>query len=212
MELEIAAYGWQGLEWEGLYPEDLPPEWRLDYYGNEFSAIVVPASDWQAVSIDEANQWLEEVPHGFRFFWEIADADDAARLLEFVAGVEAERDKLGGWLFRSGLKLDYGLLRRLTAILPGAVYGDSPVPSVQTEQLAAEGITLCWQDGDNLNCRGNGLRVLQIGQSPDLRSLRLRIEEEAAAGTERLLLILQPQVTTFVLMRDLYTLSALLNS
>lgn len=212
MELDIAAYGWLGPEWKELYPDDLPPEWRLDYYGNEFSAIIVPASDWQAVSIDEATHWLEEAPQGFRFFWEIADGDDAARLLELVAGIDTELDKLGGWLFRSGVKLDHDLLRRLTANFPGAAYGDSPVPTVQTEQLAAEGITLCWQDGDNLNCRGKGLRVFQPGQSSDLRHLRRRIKEEAAAGTERLLLLLRPQLTTFALMRDLYTLSALLNS
>ncbi len=211
MELEFAAYGWLGPAWEVLYPEDLPPEWHLDYYSNEFGAVVVPATDWQSVSIDEANRWLAEAPQGFKFYWEIDDADDAARLLELLSRNADGSEKLAGWLFRSGLKLEHDLLKRLTAALPGAAYGESPVPTVQTERLASEGITLCWQDEYALNCRGTGLRVLQISQSPDLRRLRQSIDEQAAAGTERLLLLLKPEAATFALMRDLYTLSTLLN-
>jgi hypothetical protein len=211
MQLELAAYGWQGPEWSSLYPDDLPSEWRLDYYGNEFSAIVVPAATWQATSIDEASGWLAEAPAGFRFYWELEDADGAARLLELLSQADNGQGLLAGWLFRTGLKLEYGLFQALAAKLPGAAYGKSPLPTVQAEQLAAEGITLCWQDGEQLNCRGNGLRVLQITSYPDLRTLRQTVEEQAAEGVGRLLLLLKPRAATPAQMHDLLTFITLLS-
>jgi hypothetical protein len=211
MKLEIAAYGWQGAAWDGLYPDDLPPEWRLEYYGNEFAAVVVPAATWQSTTIDEAIVWLGEAPPGFRFYWELADADDAARLLELLSQADSEQGRLAGWLFHGTFRPERGLLKALTAVLPGAAYGEAPLPARQAEQLAAEGITLCWQDGDELNCRGSGLRVLQITARPDLRTLRRIVEEQAAAGAKRLLLLLKPVVESPALMRELHTFTTLIN-
>jgi hypothetical protein len=211
MQLEFATYGWQGAQWADLYPEDLPSEWRLQYYGNEFAAIVVPAETWQRSTIDEAAEWLAEAPPGFRFYWELDDPDGAARLLELLGQGDLGGGQLAGWLFHSGLRLEHGLLEALAAALPGAVYGDAPVPAMQAERLAAAGITLCWQDGDELNCRGTGLRVLQICRPPELRALRRTIEAQTSAGAERMLLLLKPEAATPSLIRDLYTFTTLLN-
>ena len=212
MLLELAAYGWDGPVWSIFYPEDLPQEWRLDYYSNEFTSLVVPADDWAGVSIDEAADWLAEAPEGFHFYWEIADADGASRLLE-LASQQGESDgQLAGWVFKSGLMLEHGLFEALSGCLPGAAYGQHPVSAVQAEQLAAQGITLCWQDEAVLNCRGRGLRVLQISQRPDMRALRRTIEEQHAAGVERLLLLIEPNPQTLSAIRDLQTFTTLLSS
>ena len=211
MELEFAAYGWLGPAWDGLYPNDLPSDWRLDYYGNEFRTVVVPAEDWRVASIDEACRWLEEAHQGFRFYWEIDDAEGAVRLLELLSRQQGDKGVIpAGWLFQGGLKLEYGLLKQLAAALPGAAYGEAPVPAVQTEHLAAEGLTLCWQDGYTLNCRGGGVRVLQITTPPDLRRLRRSVDEQAAAGASRLLLLLKPEAASAALMRDLHTFTLLI--
>lgn len=38
----IGSFGWQHEGWQGsYYPADLPPEWRLGYYSNEFPLAVV---------------------------------------------------------------------------------------------------------------------------------------------------------------------------
>jgi len=211
MQLEIAAYGWLSAEWDSFYPDDLPPEWRLDYYANEFSAVIVPAQTWQGESIDEASRWLEEAPSGFNFFWELDDADGAARLLELMTHIVPGRGQVAGWLFQSGLRLEHGLFEALASALPGAAFGASPLPLVQAEQLAAEGITLCWEDGEQLNCRGTGLRVLQLASYPDLRQLRQIIEEQAADGTEKLLIMIKPGAVTTAQMHDLLTLITLFN-
>lgn len=211
MELELATYGWEGSAWDALYPDDLPTDWRLDYYANEYAAIVVPAASWGGATIDEASDWLEQVPDGFRFYWEVADADGAVRLLELLEQGSHGPGQLSGWLFHSGVRLEHGLLLALTALLPGAVFGEAPVPAVRAEQLASAGLTLCWQDGDELNCRGRRLRVLQINHPPDLKSLRRIVDEQAAAGTERLLLLLSAEALTPTLMPELSTFITLLN-
>lgn len=211
MLLDLAAYGWTSPAWSPLYPEDLPEEWRLDYYCNEFSSLVVPSADWAAASIDEAASWLSEAPEGFRFFWELADVDGASRLLELVLQQKRGGGRLAGWLFQAGLNLEHELFEALSRCLPGAAYGQRPVSVLQAEQLAAQGITLCWQEGMELNCRGKGLRVLQIRAQPDMRTLRRIVEEQSAAGVEHLLLLVEPNPMTIPLMRELQTFTDLIN-
>lgn len=211
MLIELAAYGWDGPAWSAFYPEDLPPEWRLDYYSNEFGSLVVPAADWARVSIDEAARWLGEAPQGFRFYWELADAEGATRLLELASQEREVADHLGGWLFQSGLILERELFEVLSNCLPGAGYGRRPVPALQAELLASQGVTLCWQEEVALNCRGTGLRVLEISQRPDLRALRRTVDEQYAAGVEQLLLLLQPNAQTLPALQELHTFTTLLN-
>ena len=71
MDIEIAAYGWQSSEWDDFYPEDLPADWRLDYYANEFFAVVVPHGEWFVQEDDELLSWQEQVSDDFRFYWEL---------------------------------------------------------------------------------------------------------------------------------------------
>ena len=211
MLLELATYGWDGPAWSTFYPEDLPAEWRLDYYSNEFDSLVIPAGEWAAATIDEAGEWLAQAPDGFRFYWEIDSVDGASRLLELASLPGKHDSHIGGWLFQSGLILETELFETLSSNLPGAAYGEHPVSTVQAEQLAAQGITLCWQQELALNCRGRGLRVLKISQRPELRVLRRTVEEQCAAGVGHLLLLIEPNPQTMPVLRDLQTFASLLN-
>ncbi len=77
--LKIGAYGWCHAHWSNVfYPEDLPmsgnDDWRLSYYSNEFSSVLVPADYWQRrerdeLIIDRAG-WLDDVNDDFQFFVE----------------------------------------------------------------------------------------------------------------------------------------------
>ncbi len=211
MQIELAAYGWQEPAWSAFYPEEMPSDWRLDYYSNEFTGLVVPAIEWARTSIDVAAEWLATVPAGFRFYWEIADADGASRLLELARQQKGADSHLGGWVFQSGLVLEHGLWEALSECLPGAAYGQRPVSTLQAEVLAAQGITLCWQEGVKLNCRGKRLRILQIRQRPDLRTLRQTVEEQCAAGVEQLLILVEPEPQTLPHLRELQTFINLFN-
>lgn len=74
--INLGAYGWQRGPWLGtFYPEDLPENWQLTYYSNEFNTVLVPASYWQtqeervSVKVDCAD-WLDNVHDEFQFFVE----------------------------------------------------------------------------------------------------------------------------------------------
>jgi len=70
----LGARGWQRPDWTGTYyPDDLPPEWRLAFYANDFTGVLVPASDWRDLPLDAVAAWKDEVPEGFVFFFETDD-------------------------------------------------------------------------------------------------------------------------------------------
>jgi len=62
-------YAVSGLEhpgWEEqYYPEDIPDDWKLAYYSNDFPAIVMTAE--QALD-DEFVDQLDDIPAGFRVY------------------------------------------------------------------------------------------------------------------------------------------------
>jgi len=44
-EIKVACSNWQNTLWgAAFYPEDLPLDWQLDYYSNEFSALLIDAT------------------------------------------------------------------------------------------------------------------------------------------------------------------------
>jgi len=66
----IGAYGWQHPQWDTqFYPEDLPVEWKVGYYGNEYAIVVVPNSYWQQ-DTELYAQWLEESDEALQFICE----------------------------------------------------------------------------------------------------------------------------------------------
>ena len=69
------AYGWRHKHWlKSFYPEDLPvcgsEDWRLSYYSNEFSTVLVPYDYWQSGGIVDCEGWLDDVNEDFQFFVE----------------------------------------------------------------------------------------------------------------------------------------------
>ena len=88
--IAIGACGWLHKSWiNDFYPEDLPEDWRLGFYSNEFPVVYVTAADW--VDAADFSDWTEEVAETFRFILELPDynfdevlykrALDKARLL-----------------------------------------------------------------------------------------------------------------------------------
>ncbi|MEN8175719.1 MAG: hypothetical protein ABFS23_08140 [Pseudomonadota bacterium] len=65
----VGAEDWLQAQWlRDYFPENLPEEWRLAYYANDFSAVLVPASSWSNAAPTAWAHWAEEVPPGFRLF------------------------------------------------------------------------------------------------------------------------------------------------
>ncbi len=62
----IGSNGWQHAGWQTtFYDEDLPPEWQLGFYANEFPVVYLDAADW--LDNDAVADWVEDVSEHFRF-------------------------------------------------------------------------------------------------------------------------------------------------
>ncbi|RDH81365.1 MAG: hypothetical protein DIZ80_14840 [endosymbiont of Galathealinum brachiosum] len=74
--IRVGACDWDHAHWQGsFYPDDLPVDWRLTYYANEYSAVLVPESKWRSKEAD-FEQWADDVPEGFRFYFLTSRADE----------------------------------------------------------------------------------------------------------------------------------------
>lgn len=132
--MRIAAYGWDHPGWEGgFYPADLPEEWRLAYYANAFSAVVVPAPLAVAATGQDLAHWAGETALSFRFLVELpleAAGEVAARCLGLG-------ERLGGFLVPPGApRLVTGLPTAVPAWWLGAA-----------EEAAARCLRPCWRPG-----------------------------------------------------------------
>lgn len=77
--LKVGTYDWIHPEWQSeFYPEDLPEDWQLSYYANEFSVVLVPEVKWSAKDVD-LEEWSDDVPENFLFYLQCKQLPDNAR-------------------------------------------------------------------------------------------------------------------------------------
>jgi len=68
----IASCGCWHSNWDAqFYPDDLPPNWRLCYYSNEFSAIFLQHQEWVAQPTRNIEVWMEDCNDRFEFLLQI---------------------------------------------------------------------------------------------------------------------------------------------
>jgi len=66
--IALGAWDWRHPEWdEHFYGADLPQEWRLTFYSNEFDAVGLYAAGWMEPPMAELEQWIEDTHADFRF-------------------------------------------------------------------------------------------------------------------------------------------------
>lgn len=71
--VHVGSNGWLHPGWdERFYPEDIPPDWKLSYYANEFSATVVPQSIWYEQADDFA-EMAEDLDDEFALYFQLKD-------------------------------------------------------------------------------------------------------------------------------------------
>jgi hypothetical protein len=185
--LLIAARGWQHEHWDNqYYPDDLPGDWQLAFYGNEFHAVVVPAASWMAASPQDVQQWLDDVDDEFRFYLELPETLVVASDVE-KAGIL--KDHFAGFLLMAGSP-------------PDNIPGNIPVYRILTAAEAGRsetdgarwGIVLGGDESAEA-LQGEGLEVLILEEgsdSPmDLKWLRQIVETALrhASGRTHLLLV-----------------------
>lgn len=100
--IRVGACGWDLPHWENsFYPDDLPQDWRLSYYANEFPAVLVPANVWQT-ELDDLEGWDDEVGQDFRFY--LQQAEKKSTQAELLAVEHALGRCFGGFVELESLK------------------------------------------------------------------------------------------------------------
>src|SRR6266496_5334610 len=123
--------GYSYKEWKGsFYPEDLPVEEMLRYYGTRLPAVEINNTFYRMPKAAILARWAEQVPDGFRFALKasqqithrkrLKEASDPVGYFFDVAATLG--DRLGPALFQlpPNLKKDVSRLTEFLAILPPA--------------------------------------------------------------------------------------------
>ena len=149
-DIIVAAHGWSHPGWsESFYPEDLPEDWRLSFYSNEFRAVVVPASAWSSEDPLEIERWAEDASEDFVFYLEVVSLQtDWVKLAEAVKPLG---EHLGGILLRpdvvdADLAMIASCLDAVVTIAPVCVLLPEKVElsDVGNSLLKKHKVSLCW--------------------------------------------------------------------
>jgi len=198
----IGACGWRHPQWDtSFYPEDLPPEWQLAYYGNEYPVVLIPAGYW-TLDLEKITQQCEE------------SEDRPCFVCEWPLRVlETEPAQIHAALERLGDRVEAIMLKPEAEPIPAslqalrqlaethAVCLDLPPDAAQDwrdvmpELQGGHGVSLCWR-GDLADCsclQYGPLAIARIncaGQTP--RSLRMILEALlASAGNRQAVLLFE---------------------
>lgn len=93
--LRVGAQGWQRKTWEGsFYPEEMPDDWQLDFYSNQFDCVLIPSVEWLNWT-DEDIQEMNDALAGeaFAFYFRIDALLDAVAQQQLIK-IQIEMDGL----------------------------------------------------------------------------------------------------------------------
>ena len=70
--LYLGSQDWRHPAWRGgFYPEDLPDDWLLSYYNNQFQLVYLTAGQAAAATPDDWARWLADTLERFVFLVEV---------------------------------------------------------------------------------------------------------------------------------------------
>lgn len=154
IELFVAARGWAHSSWVGnYYPDDLPDDWQLAFYSNEFRAIVVPASEWIEADPVKFERWVDDTHEDFLFYLEVEDPlTDWQNVKERTSCLG---NQLGGFLLRpreadADLSIISGSLASATRLAPVSLIlpGQLELSQTAKELLNEYKVECCWTVGE----------------------------------------------------------------
>jgi hypothetical protein len=200
----VGASGWEYAAWEeSFYPEDLPSDWRLSFYSNEFPVVLLPASRLAEAATPEVTEWLEETHAKFRFVLQLDRPLDA----ELQARLEILRPKL----------LAVVVPRDQAVALPESLAGLPQVMEKATDKSCElhlqAGLGHCW-DGHGAPCWGDDIALvcLSAGDYKDMRQLKEVIAscQPALEEGRQLVLLFEGEAPDIEVMRNARTIVELL--
>jgi hypothetical protein len=191
----IGTCGWQYPQWDHTYyPEGLPEDWRLAYYGNEYPVVLIPAVYW-AQGRQAIDSWLQETESSPRFICEWTfDADKAGQacMYDLIAAlgdrVEGIVLPLNGLPDSTQMATITDLLASYPVCLDWRDADSEQLETLLTHPLLANRIGICWHgEPEKKTDLEHGplvlARVASAGQTP--RSLRTLLESLLGSARAR---------------------------
>lgn len=69
--VRLGAVGWEHQSWSAtFYPPELPAEWRLAFYNQCFTCVLIPYRRWSGAVETEIARWRDDTLERFRFILE----------------------------------------------------------------------------------------------------------------------------------------------
>ena len=196
----IGTCGWQHPTWiHEFYPEGLPDDWQLGYYGNEYRVVLVPAAYWQNPQLD-VRQWLEETDQSPRFLSEWPQDNAAQQHARTGMALLAER-AIGFVIELHALpdESEMAIYKELIAS-QRLVFDFKDLPAAQHASLVStldgalgkESYGICWHgDAQTVaNLQTGPIVLTRISKVRDAKALRVIMEACLAACTGNRLVIL----------------------
>lgn len=177
----VGALGWLHESWLGqFYPEDMPLEWRLAFYANEFETVLVPQAQWLDLQASEMEDWIAEVGESFSFFLQcqLAHSRDISLMKTNLSHDIFDHEQIAGLVLTidKDLKGVSQFLDEATSVLP--VYLSDP--DAELTPYADHGkVNPVWRYGQTSSVLGMGktaIGLLSGSQLADDRELRLALE------------------------------------
>ena len=123
--IHVGAYGWDNESWQrNYYPEDLPKDWRLDFYANSYRVTLVPETEWLSWDNEQIEETEDAVEGAFYFYFEVLlsslqprskkSVDATQQLKKIIASLES---KMGGVVVVDDLQEDEGDIKLANSIL-----------------------------------------------------------------------------------------------
>lgn len=193
MRTYLAAEGWNHDPWQGdFYPDDLPIDWRLSYYFNEFRAVAVPAGEWLDAPADQLAGWLADTGPHFRFFLLLDESHIERAGTCLPAIVDTLGEQCGGLVIFMQ-RASQGFVESLSSLVPAglrlAIICHREPEAVLHASLP-ENMSLNWVDAQGLpSSAGKGLCAVIVPEAADPKRLRALIEGRPGERCEERLLL-----------------------
>ena len=186
-EVLAGAADWQVQQWQdSFYPDDLPVEWQLSYYANEFTTTFIRYHDFHAEEdTEDLAEMLEDCPKQFRpvIVYDIDEEKplDAGELVDWLNVIDSEmgiRRPAGVMLTGRSDMFDHPLLlqwrQRIPSELPVALDITGPSISLEKQWLGANDLSLVWHEDIAAGMAGDHW-LARLGLSGDNRQLATQI-------------------------------------
>ena len=197
----MGACGWNHQAWlNDFYSEDLPEDWQLGFYSNEFPVVYVPAAEW--INEVDLSEWTEDVSDSFRFILEIPGdvLNDEKRFIVALEKVEILDDFCLGLVFQLTPSIcgDTNLFQHRVnlaqALVPVCVDKQGIVLTDELNNILLEqNISEVWdgEPDENEKFKRGSLAISHIsGDELDMAGLRKVIEHSLGVSSENCISVL----------------------